>query len=441
MADTTAHERSAQVNEYRKGRKTAKQLIGMPIFSLTEGANQGEVHDVVYSPREARLIGFTVVKNAGFFSRGETRYLTAENIHAIGEDAVVIQDATHLQDYAGKDVNDFAKEAGEPVIGKRLLTDDGTFLGAIDDVLIERDNRKVVAYEVSGGVWQDMMKGQTDVPVDNIISIGEDVVIVPASVKAMVQEAKGGLSAVASAAGEKAGELKDTASEKLAAARTETSEYVDDKEADYARGKTAGETVLDDAGNILVPIGTMITDADIANARAAGRLHALAASAGKTQGGDFVDTVKEKFAAGVDAVKVKTGELVDSAKDKQGDSLVGKITGKAVLRDDGTTLVLANHVITQADSDAAQAAGKLGALTAAVITESVDNAKDSAARAYDNAAARADAPAVAAAPAVVAQPAATAPVTIVIEHPENVTVQTAGETSLAPSVVKPDSAL
>lgn len=441
MAETTAHERSAQVNEFRKGRKTAKQLMGMSIFSLADGATQGQVHDVVYNPRQGRLVGFTVVKDAGFFSRGEARFLPVDDIHALGDDAITIEDAARLQNFAGKDVNDLAREAGEPVLGKRLLTEDGSFLGAIDDVLIDQTSRNVVAYEVSGGIFADMMRGQTDIPVDNIISIGSEVVIVPASVKAMVEEAKGGLTAVASAAGEKAGEFKDTASEKLAAARTETSEYVDDKEADYARGKTAGETVLDDAGNILVPIGAMITDADIANARAAGRLHALAASAGKMQGSDFVETVKEKYAAGVDAVKTKTGEMVDSAKDKQGDALVGRITGKAVLLDDGATLVPANHVVTQADADAAQVAGKLGALTAAIISETVSDAKEHVGAAYQNAAARVDTAVVTPAPTVAALPVTAAPVTVVIEHPENVTVQTPGAAEVGVPVVKTDNAI
>ncbi len=194
-------------------------------------------------------------------------------------------------------VREFEKEAGESVLGKRLMTEGGKFLGNVDDVLIDRQTRRVVAYEVSGGVWQDMMRGQTAVPVAHIISIGSDVAVVPDFVQDQVEEPTGGLIGAAGSVKEKASAAYDTAAHKVDQARTEVAETIEGKEADYARGKTAGRDVTDDAGNVLVRAGETITGDHIGRAVAAGKMHALAAAAGQTHASEVAGTVRDKVAA------------------------------------------------------------------------------------------------------------------------------------------------
>lgn len=444
MAEVTPAERAATVNKFREGKSTGKELIGKPVISLDNGERLGEIHDVVYSPREGKLIGFTIPRGGGLFSRGDTLWLSADSIYALGEDAVTIQSADVFQAYQDS-ADEVAEQAGESVLGKRLMTDDGKFLGAIDDVLIERESRRVVAYEVSGGIVQDMMKGQTDVPVDHIISIGKDVVIVPAFVRDHIAQASGGLAAVASSAQEKATELKDTTAEKIAQARTETAEAIEAREIEYALGKVAGSSVyLDDKETApLIREGETITQAHIDQAVPAGRMHALAAAAGKAQAGDAAQAARERISAATASVKEKAGDLGAAAKDRYGETLVGRTTGRAVLSDSGVPLVPADHVITEADVEAAKAAGKLDALTAAVgaaawestqerIGDAYTGAKEQVGAAYDaarersaaeRAAADAERAAAAANTAERRTSASSVEPTIVIENPEQVVVQ------------------
>jgi len=426
-------DRAAQVADYRRGRSTGKSLIGKPVITLDDGVQIGETHDVVYNPREGRLIGFTLLQGAGLFKRGDTYWLPADDIHALGEDAVTVQTAARLVRVEG-DVNDYAAQAGQGVLGKRLMTEDGKFLGAIDDVLIERDSKNVVAYEVSGGVFQDMYKGQTDVPIKTVTSIGHDVVIVPPFVREVVEEAKGGLVAASAAAQVKAGELSQEASAGIASARTQAAEAIERKEADYALGKQAGRDVADDAGLPIVMTGQTISQAAIQRAIAAGKMHALAASAGYDQAGDAVAAGKEKAGDLTDSARAKMAQAGGAIEDKYGGLLLGKTTGRAVLADSGLPLIPANHVITEADVMVARATSKLDDLTLAVGAAAVDAGKDHVAAAYDAtktgaanayhaagaqvaAAQAAPAPAAAAAPAV-------APVTIIVEKGGNVTVET-----------------
>ncbi len=452
-ADTSAsgdrpQDRAAQVAEGRKGRSTGKSLIGKPVITLADGKQIGETHDVVYSATAGRLVGFTLLQNAGLFKHGDTYWLPAASIHSLGEDAITVQADDSLTAVEG-DVNEYAAQAGHGVLGKRLMTDDGKFLGAIDDVLIERSSMNVVAYEISGGLFQDLYKGQTDVSIHTVTSIGEDVVIVPASVQDLMEQPKGGLVAAAAAAQVKAGELSQEASAGIATARTQAAEAIERKEADYALGKQAGRNVTTDAGLPLVTTGQVITASVIQQAIAAGKLHALAASAGYDQAGDAVAVGRSKASSLTDAAKIKLGQAGDAIEDKHGELLVGKTTGRAVVSDAGLPLIPAGHVITAADVALVRTAGKLDDLTLAVgaavvnagrehaadaydatktgAVNAYDAARDGAVNAYDAADARiAAAQAAPVAPVAVPAAPAVAPVTIIVEQGGNVTIDTSG---------------
>jgi uncharacterized protein YrrD len=337
------------ISELRKRASTGRQLMGLPVISIDDGESQGKIHDVVYDPRQGRLIGFVVQRGGGFLSRPDSFWLASEALHALGEDAATVPSAASLQPAgAAREQAETGADAGEPVLGKRLLTEGGKFLGNVDDVLIDRESRRVVAYEVSGGVWQDMMRGQTAVPVDQIISIGSAAVIVPDIVADRVAETTGGLAAAT-----------ETARERIDQARTEVAETIEEKEASFARGRTAANAVYDEDGSIIVLAGETITDAHIARAIAAGKMHALALTAGKAE-------ARDRAAAATTVVRERAADLGEAAQDRQAALLVGRVTGRAVLTEAGAVLVPADHIVNEVDVAAARAAGRLNDLTAAV---------------------------------------------------------------------------
>lgn len=375
--DNVATHQSMDINEIKKRSSTGKHLIGLPVIALDNGERQGDIHDVVYNPLQGKLVGFVVQRGGGLFSSGEAFWLAPEQIHALGEDAVTIDNAAMLRPAQGS-VSEVEEDAGEPVLGKRLMTEGGKFLGNVDDVFVERSTFRVVAYEVSGGLWQDMMRGQTAVPVDHVLSIGADVAIVPDFVQQQIDQPTGGLLGAT-----------ESAKEKLGQARTEVATAIENKEADYVRGKTAGRELRDDTGNLIVGAGETIGDTHIQRAVAAGKMHALATAAGQAQASGIAERVKEGAANAGTAVREKAADLGEAAQDKQAELLIGKTTGRPVLADSGVPLVPANHVVAATDVAIARAAGKLNDLTAAVGTAAFDSVKDRAGDVYDNAKERA----------------------------------------------------
>lgn len=364
--DRPASERVADAKSMRDDKKTGKQLIGMPVIALSDGTEVGQIHDVIYNSKEGRLIGVTIPIAGGFFGGGKTLLLRTEQMFAMGEDAVTIQSASGLEEISRK-ADEFGDEAGIAVLGKRLMTDDGTFLGKIVDVLIDRTTRRITAYEVSGGLWGDLMRGQTDVPIEHITAVGNDVVIVPASVKSLIEETTGGLIGHAQLAAEKAGDVRSAAAEKL-----------EDEEIRYSLGKVAAHDVTDDANEPIVRQGDTITEAHIQRALAANKIHALAVAAGRQHAMELGHAASE-------TIKERASAAQEAFKDKQGELLVGKTAGREVVSDEGLIIVPAGATITELHVVAAREAGKLGDLTTAVGADALSTARDKAAVTIDNA--------------------------------------------------------
>jgi uncharacterized protein YrrD len=394
--------------------RTARQLMGMPVITLSGGRRIGVVHDVFYTPLEGALAGFTVRQPGGFLGQGRLFLLRDEDVHSIGDHAVTVVGEDALT-AATRRVKTIGGQSGQSVLGKRLLTESGTYLGHVYDVAIDRASRKVVAYVVSRGRANDLMKGRSQVPVPHVVSVGADVVVVPDFVAADLEASIGGLTATAGAATdrvtsaatvarERIAEAVDTASEKVETLRTHAATAIEQREMDFSRGRVAGRTVTDDENNVIVTEGESITQEHLDRALAAGKVHALALSAGYQVAAETTERVNERADAAAAVVREQTATVVETARERasgfaqasrdvateiarasrerQSELLVGKTTGRPVLNAAGDILIPEGKELTGQDVDLARAAGKIAALVAAVGEATLEAARDRATDAY-----------------------------------------------------------
>ena len=74
---------------------TGSAIRGLPVVTIGGGEDVAEVRDVIYSPDAGRVVGLTLNKR-GFLAGRCREVLPAETIHAIGRDAVMVDDETSL---------------------------------------------------------------------------------------------------------------------------------------------------------------------------------------------------------------------------------------------------------------------------------------------------------------------------------------------------------
>jgi len=169
---------------------TASQIRGLPVVTVKGGEDVAEVRDVIYSPEEGRLVGVTLNKR-GFLAGRSRDVLPAESIHAIGQDAVMVHDESSL--VAPQDA---PNEVGHPaternVIGDDILTEGGTSLGKVADlVLLVGSSGEVVGYQIDkiGG-------GRGYIPLPAQLSVSGVALVVPNITEEFVQEDLVGLGA------------------------------------------------------------------------------------------------------------------------------------------------------------------------------------------------------------------------------------------------------
>ncbi len=107
----------------------------MPVVSITEGEDIGEIRDIIYDGEVGAVVGFTLNKR-GFLSGRLDEVLPTQGVYAIGQEAVMVVDRSSLVDPASAEEAIARPETDRNVIGNDVLTESGTSLGTVVDVVL-----------------------------------------------------------------------------------------------------------------------------------------------------------------------------------------------------------------------------------------------------------------------------------------------------------------
>lgn len=248
--------------------RSANSMIGLPIFSLDHGRRIASVKDVIYDGRHSKLLAFTI-EQAGVFSP-KRMVLPFENIKSIGRDAVIVESAdVFVSERELPEIREIALH-GENISGKVLLTQSGSRLGNVVDVLIDEAAGNAISYEVSGGFGKDIGSGRNYAAAPSASVVGVDAIVVPDDTETtFAEQTPGGLSGAYEGAMEKGSQYGKQAAV-----------YTQAQEIHLSQGKIAGTSVYDDAGGLIVGKDEMITEFAIDHAVRTGKMHQVALAAG-----------------------------------------------------------------------------------------------------------------------------------------------------------------
>jgi len=170
----------------------ATEIEGRPVVTLA-GERVGDVKDVVFDSSKGRLLGFTL-RGHGFFSRARKDALAWSAVRSLGRDAVMI---------AGDDAlaGDEALVAeGIPddrnVLGNQVLTDAGTDVGRVVDVIVETGvAAEIVGYEVAASEALGTHGEHVLIPLPDTVAVSGRHLMVPAAALEFVSHDLSGFGA------------------------------------------------------------------------------------------------------------------------------------------------------------------------------------------------------------------------------------------------------
>lgn len=154
----------------------SKQLVGLPVVSIAEGKRLGTVRDVMVDATERRMVGFTVQPDG----RGrDTQVLLADDIRAVGPDAVTVADRDRLRPLAALPELRAMLEQQMPIKGKAVFTSEGKRLGQVDEFTLDTQSYTIDAYFVSAPGLGGLIAGAPRrIPGDWVVSSGPDALVI-----------------------------------------------------------------------------------------------------------------------------------------------------------------------------------------------------------------------------------------------------------------------
>nr|BFE60360.1 PRC-barrel domain-containing protein [Dactylosporangium thailandense] len=154
----------------------ATDIIGMPVVTL-DGDDIADIKDVVFDGDTGRVRGFTL-NGRGLLAGPLDQGLPAGAVSSVGRDAVMTAGPTTTVS-----LRDMAARAGNgDVLGNHVLTEGGTDLGAVADVILQVAPGgvvDVVGYDIVAGPALYGDGRRVLLPLPHTIAASGEVVIVP----------------------------------------------------------------------------------------------------------------------------------------------------------------------------------------------------------------------------------------------------------------------
>jgi len=156
----------------------ATDIEGRPVVTLA-GELVAEVKDVVFDSSKGKLLGFTL-RGHGFFSHARKDALPWSGVRSLGRDAIMIAGDDALGE--GEALVAEGVPDDRNVLGNQVLTDAGTDVGRVVDVIIETGvTAEIVGYEVAASEPLATHGEHVLIPLPDTVAVSGEILMVPAA--------------------------------------------------------------------------------------------------------------------------------------------------------------------------------------------------------------------------------------------------------------------
>ncbi len=223
--------------------KKTQDIIGLPVFSVVDGRQVGQVKDLVINPEEGR-VEYLLVSDGSWYVGA--RVLPFDRVMGVGEHAVTTESENNITSIAeAAKANDLLKRNVE-LKGNRLLTDRGDFIGKVTEYQLDENSGIITSLYFQRS--EDAAAEELDA--QQVLTYGSDVVVVRYQ-----QSALGSTPASAESPAE-TGKPDQTETGEMDGAA-----LFKKRQREYLIGKKAMRDLCGQDGQIIIAEGTIITEA------------------------------------------------------------------------------------------------------------------------------------------------------------------------------------
>ena len=164
----------------------ATELAGRAVVDLDAAEKIGTIDKLVLDLEGRHVAGFYVTAGrSGFAGTKSPVVIPAGAVHAIGPDAITVR----REAVAGHDSSGLEKlPKATDVIGRKVVSEDGRFLGNVNDIMLDHRDGRIFGYLLSdhtpGRRWAEIVgndktrRQRPYLPADVKIHTGRDLIVV-----------------------------------------------------------------------------------------------------------------------------------------------------------------------------------------------------------------------------------------------------------------------
>lgn len=166
-----------------------KSVIGKDVLSRADGEKIASVKDIVISKDHTRIVA--LLTDAGnVFSKA--RMVPMPKVISFGKDAVVVTDRSADMQAQDDPIVKESLDSKDKLIGKTVFTERGDEQAKVRDIYFDEASGNIVGLELTGGVLDNSAGGTAYMPIEDIISIGQDAVVIKAeALRGLLDQASG----------------------------------------------------------------------------------------------------------------------------------------------------------------------------------------------------------------------------------------------------------
>lgn len=230
--------------------RQSQQLIGMPIISIMDGKEIGKVKSLLVNP-ESGKVEFLVIHNERW-TLG-VKVLPFRQVQGLGDYAVMTESESAVIDLSEDTLANELKTKGVSIIGNRVITAAGQFLGEVVEYYVNAESGKV-----EGCVIEKESNDQQVLNAEFIITMGKEILIVKKeSVENLINKSEFDRMSVSQANQEEVDRVDKP--------------LIFSKDTVNITGKRVTADVYDENGDVIVPEGEVVTEDIVERVKRIGR--------------------------------------------------------------------------------------------------------------------------------------------------------------------------
>ena len=146
--------------------RCTREIIGLPILDLNNGDQVGWVKDVIFDQNKDVVAG--IILEGGHLFKSN-KGIPRQALVSVGKDAITVSN-TSLKEIVGL--------KWSQKVGNQVYTQGGDTRGTIEDIFLDDAAEQIVGFEISDGLFADLMEGRGAIFKQHVMVDGKDILIV-----------------------------------------------------------------------------------------------------------------------------------------------------------------------------------------------------------------------------------------------------------------------